>query len=68
MSRVAGDLESPPAKALRSLYGDRFRQVARLIDPKTPTLVVLPRDELFAKNISTIEEIRARRHHCAGRG
>jgi glutamine---fructose-6-phosphate transaminase (isomerizing) len=32
-----------------------------LIDPQTPTLVVLPRDELFAKNISTIEEIRARR-------
>jgi glutamine---fructose-6-phosphate transaminase (isomerizing) len=32
-----------------------------LIDPQTPTVVVLPRDELFAKNISTIEEIRARR-------
>jgi glutamine---fructose-6-phosphate transaminase (isomerizing) len=32
-----------------------------LIDPQTPTLVVLPRDELFTKNISTIEEIRARR-------
>ena len=32
-----------------------------LIDPKTPTVVVLPRDDLFAKNISTIEEIRARR-------
>jgi len=32
-----------------------------LIDPQTPTLVVLPRDELFAKNVSTIEEIRARR-------
>jgi glucosamine--fructose-6-phosphate aminotransferase (isomerizing) len=32
-----------------------------LIDPATPTIVVLPRDELFAKNLSTIEEIRARR-------
>jgi glucosamine--fructose-6-phosphate aminotransferase (isomerizing) len=32
-----------------------------LITPETPTLVVLPRDELFAKNVSTIEEIRARR-------
>ena len=32
-----------------------------LIDPQTPTVVVLPRDELFAKNVSTIEEIRARR-------
>src|SRR6185437_7068862 len=32
-----------------------------LIDPQTPTIVVLPRDDLFAKNISTIEEIRARR-------
>jgi glucosamine--fructose-6-phosphate aminotransferase (isomerizing) len=32
-----------------------------LIDPRTPTIVVLPRDGLFNKNISTIEEIRARR-------
>ncbi len=32
-----------------------------LIDPQTPTVVVLPRDELFAKNLTTIEEIRARR-------
>jgi glucosamine--fructose-6-phosphate aminotransferase (isomerizing) len=32
-----------------------------LIDPQTPTIVVLPRDELYAKNVSTIEEIRARR-------
>jgi glutamine---fructose-6-phosphate transaminase (isomerizing) len=32
-----------------------------LIDRETPTVVVLPRDELFAKNVSTIEEIRARR-------
>jgi len=32
-----------------------------LIDPQTPTVVLLPRDELFAKNLSTIEEIRARR-------
>ncbi len=42
-----------------------------LITPDTPTLVILPRDALFAKNISTIEEIRARRGptyvvtHCA---
>ena len=32
-----------------------------LIDSRTPTIVVLPRDDLFAKNLSTIEEIRARR-------
>ncbi len=32
-----------------------------LIDPETPTLVVLPRDDLFEKNVSTIQEIRARR-------
>ncbi len=32
-----------------------------LIAPETPTIVILPRDTLFAKNISTIEEIRARR-------
>jgi glucosamine--fructose-6-phosphate aminotransferase (isomerizing) len=32
-----------------------------LIDPQTPTLVVLPRDDLYSKNVSTIEEIRARR-------
>jgi len=32
-----------------------------LIDTQTPTIVVLPRDELYAKNLSTIEEIRARR-------
>jgi glucosamine--fructose-6-phosphate aminotransferase (isomerizing) len=31
-----------------------------LVSPETPTVVVLPRDELFAKNVSTIEEIRAR--------
>ena len=32
-----------------------------LIAADTPTLVVLPRDDLFAKNLSTIEEIRARK-------
>src|SRR6266446_4894648 len=32
-----------------------------LITPETPTIVVIPRDDLFGKNISTIEEIRARR-------
>jgi glutamine---fructose-6-phosphate transaminase (isomerizing) len=32
-----------------------------LIAPETPTLIVLPRDDLFAKNVSTIEEIHARR-------
>ena len=41
-----------------------------LISPETPTIVIMPRDDLFAKNISTIEEIRARsgpnvRHHSA---
>ena len=28
--------------------------------PETPTVIVLPRDDLFAKNTSTIEEIKAR--------
>jgi glucosamine--fructose-6-phosphate aminotransferase (isomerizing) len=32
-----------------------------LIDAQTPTMMVLPRDALFGKNLSTIEEIRARR-------
>jgi glucosamine--fructose-6-phosphate aminotransferase (isomerizing) len=32
-----------------------------LITPQTPTIVVIPRDDLFRKNVSTIEEIRARR-------
>jgi glucosamine--fructose-6-phosphate aminotransferase (isomerizing) len=32
-----------------------------LISPATPTIVIMPRDDLFAKNIGTIEEIRARR-------
>jgi glucosamine--fructose-6-phosphate aminotransferase (isomerizing) len=31
-----------------------------LISPQTPTVVILPRDDLFPKNLSTIEEIRAR--------
>ena len=31
-----------------------------LIDAETPTVVVLPRDDLYAKNLSTIAEIRAR--------
>jgi glucosamine--fructose-6-phosphate aminotransferase (isomerizing) len=31
-----------------------------LISPQTPTIVVMPRDDLFAKNVSTVEEIRAR--------
>src|SRR5271154_3982784 len=32
-----------------------------LISAETPTLIVMPRDVLFRKNVSTIEEIRARR-------
>jgi hypothetical protein len=32
-----------------------------LISPETPTIVVIPRDDLFAKNLSTVEETRARR-------
>jgi glucosamine--fructose-6-phosphate aminotransferase (isomerizing) len=32
-----------------------------LIAPETPTIMVLPRDELFTKNVSTIEEIHARK-------
>ena len=31
-----------------------------LIDPQTPTVIVMPRDDLFTKNISTIEEVKAR--------
>jgi glucosamine--fructose-6-phosphate aminotransferase (isomerizing) len=32
-----------------------------LISPETPTVIVMPRDDLFAKNLATIEEIRARK-------
>ena len=32
-----------------------------LISPETPTVVVLPQDDLYEKSLSTIEEIRARR-------
>jgi glucosamine--fructose-6-phosphate aminotransferase (isomerizing) len=32
-----------------------------LITPETPTVVLIPHDDLFRKNLSTIEEIRARR-------
>ena len=32
-----------------------------LVSPETPTIVIIPRDDLFQKNVSTIEEIRARR-------
>ena len=31
-----------------------------LISAETPTLIVMPRDDLYRKNMSTIEEIRAR--------
>ncbi|MFL6551378.1 MAG: glutamine--fructose-6-phosphate transaminase (isomerizing) [Povalibacter sp.] len=31
-----------------------------LIDPQTPTVIVMPRDDLFSKNLSTIEEVKAR--------
>jgi glucosamine--fructose-6-phosphate aminotransferase (isomerizing) len=31
-----------------------------LIEPKTPTVIVLPRDDLYTKNLSTVEEIKAR--------
>ncbi|MGH8255314.1 MAG: glutamine--fructose-6-phosphate transaminase (isomerizing) [Steroidobacteraceae bacterium] len=31
-----------------------------LISPQSPTVIVMPRDELYRKNVSTIEEIRAR--------
>ena len=32
-----------------------------LIAPETPSVVVMPRDELYGKTVSTVEEIRARR-------
>ena len=32
-----------------------------LVSPETPTVVVLPRDELLEKSLSSLEEIRARR-------
>jgi len=32
-----------------------------LISPETLTVVVIPSDDLFEKNVSTIQEIRARR-------
>jgi glucosamine--fructose-6-phosphate aminotransferase (isomerizing) len=32
-----------------------------LVSPDTPTVVIIPSDDLFEKNVGTIEEIRARR-------
>jgi glucosamine--fructose-6-phosphate aminotransferase (isomerizing) len=32
-----------------------------LVSPETPTVVVLPRDDLYDKSISSLEEVRARR-------
>ena len=32
-----------------------------LISAETPTVAVIPRDDLYSKNVSTIEEIRTRR-------
>jgi glucosamine--fructose-6-phosphate aminotransferase (isomerizing) len=32
-----------------------------LISPETPTVIVLPRDELYEKSLSSLEEVRARR-------
>lgn len=32
-----------------------------LISPETPTVIIMPRDDLYSKNLSTVEEIRARR-------
>jgi glucosamine--fructose-6-phosphate aminotransferase (isomerizing) len=32
-----------------------------LIDPETPSLVICPQDSLYEKNLSTIQEIRARK-------
>ncbi len=37
-----------------------------LVSPETPTIVIMPRDDLFQKNVSTIEEIRARRGPVLG--
>jgi len=31
-----------------------------LIAPETPTLIVMPRDELYHKNLSTVAEVQAR--------
>jgi len=31
-----------------------------LVTPETPTVIVLPRDDLYRKNVSTIEEVKAR--------
>ncbi len=32
-----------------------------LICPETPTVAILPRDDLFEKNVSSVEEVRARK-------
>src|SRR5262249_37184712 len=37
-----------------------------LISPETPSVIVMPHDELFDKNVSTVEEIRARRGPVLG--
>ena len=36
-----------------------------LISPTTPTVFVLPDDDLLQKNLSTIEEIRVRKGPCS---
>jgi glucosamine 6-phosphate synthetase-like amidotransferase/phosphosugar isomerase protein len=46
---LAVRVEAPPGQGRRS------------ITPETPTVVLIPHDDLFRKNLSTIEEIRARR-------
>ena len=35
--------------------------IIALIDPQTPTVVICPQDSLYEKNISTMQEIRARK-------
>ncbi|RYD25085.1 MAG: SIS domain-containing protein, partial [Verrucomicrobiaceae bacterium] len=35
--------------------------IIALIDPETPTVILCPQDTLYEKNISTIQEVKARR-------
>ncbi len=41
--------------------GELKHGIIALIDPETPSLVICPRDSLYEKNLSTIQEIRARK-------
>ena len=49
-------------QSLVLVFGRRAQaRASGSISPETPTVAVIPRGDLYPKNLSTIEEIRARR-------